>query len=132
MPVVSSGEGATGTRIRFSPVDNFCNKQGKGVRRHAGVVGKIRDGMRNLRARGGHEMVEDPRRHFGLGRRQAAHRRVQMGADDLLRPAQAVECLDPHDARTRALFLVPQSRHHQLQIRGLDPFIGTMRGDGPA
>ena len=73
----------------------LLQQQSKGVRRHAGVVGKIGDGMRNLRARRGHEMVEYPRGHFGFARRQAAHRRVQMGADDLLRPAQAVRVFRP-------------------------------------
>ena len=51
---------------------------------HVSEVGKIRSLVRDLRARGGHEVVEEPRRDVLLRRRQLVECTLEMVFDDPL------------------------------------------------
>ena len=65
-------------------------------------------------------MAQDAGGDVLLGRRQRRERVVDMRVDDPLGTAQRHERVQAHRRGARALLVLPQSLHDELQVRSLD------------
>jgi hypothetical protein len=96
------------------------------------ILGKVVDPMGDLGPRGSDEEAEEGGRDFLLVRAQACEGNVQVGADDSLGAAEALEGLETEPPRPRPSFLVPEPDEDELEIGRLDlPPAGAARGIRP-
>jgi hypothetical protein len=86
----------------------------------AGVVGEVGERVGDLRARGGHEVVEDARGQLALLGRQLRHRLVEMGAHDPRGAPEPLERLEAEHVAALRELLLPDPRHHELQVWRFD------------
>ena len=88
--------------------------------RDVSEVSEVGDFVRNLRARGCDEMIEEPARDVLLLRRKIFECAVQVLLDNALGAAKPLEGSFSKDARARRPFLVPQALEHELEVGRLD------------
>src|SRR5262245_26434760 len=88
------------------------------------VAGEVGDPVRDLRTRGRDEMAEDIRCGVSLRRREGCQGSLEVALDDRLSPTEPAKGRQPQHPRAALALDLPDSLHHELEVRRLDALRG--------